>query len=200
MVQNSSFDAKYRFIIRPRCMFIALTQFSVFGFKDIPPLNRNYQHGVLGMTTMILGLLQPINAVLRPHAPENGLEKSTGRKLWEYLHKGSGYLAIALTIPTIVFGTLILPVPDLIPKYQIAYGAGCWGSILCLMSFIFIDKLSYNKKNNMEKTTAKGDDVEEQAATATPVATAAREETAKTDAPAATPLQNAQNPSLMSLE
>ena len=62
-------------------------------------------HGAMGLIVMILGLLQPLNAFFRPHN-QPGEEKSKHRQYWEYVHKGSGYFAIVLAVPTIFLGTL----------------------------------------------------------------------------------------------
>jgi hypothetical protein len=50
-------------------------------------------HMFAGLIVVILGTLQPLNAFLRPHNPPKGEPKSKARVCWEYLHKGSGYLA-----------------------------------------------------------------------------------------------------------
>lgn len=54
---------------------IALRNFDVFA--DIG--YNNYRHGLCGMATMILGLLQPCNALIRPHVPKEGEIKTTIR-------------------------------------------------------------------------------------------------------------------------
>ena len=46
-------------------------------------------HGTMGVITMCITVLQPLNAVLRPHKAA-GEAKSTKRVAWEFLHKGSG--------------------------------------------------------------------------------------------------------------
>ena len=53
---------------------IALARFDVFGRG----FNPSSLHGGLGMTVMVLGLLQPINAFFRPH-PE---PKTRARDIW----------------------------------------------------------------------------------------------------------------------
>jgi len=64
-------------------------------------------HGFLGLAVMALGILQPINGFLRPHkAP--GEHKTTARRLWEALHKGAGWLALILAMPTIALGVQLL--------------------------------------------------------------------------------------------
>ncbi len=126
---------------------IALINFNVF--KDVG--FRNYQHGICGMVVMILGILQPLNALIRPHAPENGEEITTKRFLWELWHKTSGWTAVLLAVPTIVLGTLSLPMPDDQTKFQIGYGVGCIGALLILVAYIFYDKTNYKQEETAEK-------------------------------------------------
>jgi len=80
---------------------IALTRFDVFSAGSSG--NLSYTHGALGCATMTLGILQPINAFFRPHV-HPGEAKSTKRRGWEYLHKGSGYTAVILAVATIGIG------------------------------------------------------------------------------------------------
>jgi hypothetical protein len=131
---------------------IALTQFNVFGNVGF----TNYRHGICGMIVMVLGLLQPINAMLRPHAPEDAsAEKTTLRTAWEYYHKGSGWFAVLLAIPTIVLGTLSLFSPDEMKTFQIAYGVGCGSVISLLIGYIFYDKKTFIEKEEEEKEEQK---------------------------------------------
>merc|ERR1719464_912973 len=44
-------------------------------------------HGIVGLGVMVLGIVQPLNACLRPHGD------SWGRRFWEVLHKGFGRMA-----------------------------------------------------------------------------------------------------------
>ena len=44
------------------------------------------------------GVLQPVNALLRPHAPATKAERTATRLAWEVYHKGSGYLAVVLAL------------------------------------------------------------------------------------------------------
>jgi len=82
---------------------VALATFDVFNIKD-----NSYTHGALGMTVMILGILQPLNALIRPHAPEKGEDTQLKRRVWEIVHKASGYIAVLLAAVTICFGTIII--------------------------------------------------------------------------------------------
>ena len=80
---------------------IALASFNVFGTKD-----ASFVHGALGMTVMIIGILQPLNAFIRPHPPEEGQQRTSKRLLWEIVHKCSGYMAVLIAVVTIVLGTM----------------------------------------------------------------------------------------------
>jgi hypothetical protein len=119
---------------------IALKNFNVFQDKGYD----SYKHGVLGMVTMILGCLQPLNAIFRPHLPEkDGDEKSTARLVWELLHKSTGYIAIILAIVTIGYGTTILPILEDQKTFQMAYGLGCGGVLAVLFLALQTDRIFY---------------------------------------------------------
>eukprot|EP00592_Proboscia_alata_P000453 CAMPEP_0194370940 /NCGR_PEP_ID=MMETSP0174-20130528/19281_1 /TAXON_ID=216777 /ORGANISM="Proboscia alata, Strain PI-D3" /LENGTH=373 /DNA_ID=CAMNT_0039148687 /DNA_START=186 /DNA_END=1307 /DNA_ORIENTATION=+ len=92
----------------------------------------NYPHALLGMTTMCIGLIQPLNAIVRPHGPEEGKPKSTLRFVWEITHKGLGWLGIGLGICTVGIGTTLLQDKVHRKVFQIVYGA-CVGSFLCFL-------------------------------------------------------------------
>jgi len=127
---------------------IALINFNVF--KDYG--FRNYQHGICGMVVMILGLLQPLNALIRPHAPSTpDEEKSTKRWLWEIWHKSSGWMAVGLAVPTIVLGTLSLPNLEDQATLQMGYGIGCIGGLLLLTALLFYDKKTFEMSQDKEK-------------------------------------------------
>lgn len=106
---------------------IALSRFSVFGGKA----NAASIHGGLGMTVMTLGILQPVNAFLRPHVHPD-TPKTKGRVYWENLHKGSGYTAVCLAVLTVVLGTTLLPDPGDQIAFQIMYGV----VVVCLISLL----------------------------------------------------------------
>ena len=110
---------------------VALVQFDVFsaGVKD----NVSYVHGLLGSIVMILGIIQPVNAVVRPHAPpDKSSPKPLRRIVWEYIHKGSGYTALALSIITIAIGITRPARREVQIAFQIVYIL----VILCLCSLI----------------------------------------------------------------
>ena len=66
------------------------------------PLGSYGAHGILGLIVTSLGILQPLNGFLRPHKQPRG----RSRIAWEWLHKGSGYTAIILSVVTITLGVI----------------------------------------------------------------------------------------------
>ena len=73
--------------------------------KDNPHFDN--AHMIIGLVVTILSVLQPINAWFRPHPPfPDG--KPTGRIVWEWIHKGFGYITWILANVAIMLGLLIL--------------------------------------------------------------------------------------------
>ena len=135
---------------------IALRKFDVFSDPGI----SSYTHGVFGCATMAIGLIQPLNAVIRPHKPQPGESASRVRRVWEIIHKGSGYVAVVLSIITIAMGTKVIPRPETGKKFQAAYGAGLGGTLLILVIFSCFDKKKC-KGNETEEPEKKGEEEEE---------------------------------------
>lgn len=75
---------------------IALSKFE--GLED------DHKHRRLGLTVMVLGWLQPFNALIRPHPPKDDERKSALRWAWEIFHKGIGYVTLVLACITIFWG------------------------------------------------------------------------------------------------
>lgn len=69
-------------------------------------------HAKCGLAVMIVGVMQPLNAFIRPKpgAPY--------RAIWSFCHKNLGYGAVLLAIVTIVLGLRIAKAPN---AYVIAY-------------------------------------------------------------------------------
>lgn len=128
---------------------IALRHFSVLGKKP-DGASLNYPHAVLGMTTMVIGLIQPINAIFRPHPPKEGEDKALLRFVWELLHKGLGWIGILLGLITVGMGTtLILDNAQKI-TFQVCYALSI-GVIASIALFLYCEKRKFRyeepKKN-----------------------------------------------------
>jgi len=65
-------------------------------------------HTFIGLLVVIVGTLQPVNALLRPHRPEEGQVKTRLRATWELMHKGLGWLAVVLGMLNLLFGIILL--------------------------------------------------------------------------------------------
>jgi hypothetical protein len=113
------------------------------------------------MVTMSLGLLQPINAILRPHFDPD-LPRTTVRTAWEYFHKCTGYAALLLAVVTIGYGTVSLPDPDDQKTFQMAYGIGVGGILFLLCVVLQYDRISYKEVAKENKEAAGHSDEEEQ--------------------------------------
>jgi len=86
-------------------------------------------HGYIGLAVMAMGLAQPINAMLRPHPAKGGESKSRARLAWEWLHKGSGYLALTLAVATSFLGIWQL---SALAMRSMAIGYVVYGGLLAL--------------------------------------------------------------------
>jgi len=121
---------------------LALTQFDVFSF----PGTKNYTHAVLGTLVMVMGLLQAVLGILRPHLPKgDGEEKSTLRRVWEIKHKIFGYGALILAVVTIGIGTTLLQRSDEARVFQITYGFGVGCLLILTVMLLLVDKKNLNK-------------------------------------------------------
>ena len=67
-------------------------------------------HEQLGLVVVVIGSLQPVNAVLRHLScighPSTDGGKSVGRRAWEWGHKGLGYGAVVLGAVNVVVGVV----------------------------------------------------------------------------------------------
>ncbi len=79
----------------------------IFGIVSVGNGHFRFAHGALGLVVTILGLQQPFNALIRPHKPEDGAEKTTKRFIWEFLHKNIGRLALLIAIVQISMGLFL---------------------------------------------------------------------------------------------
>ena len=121
---------------------VALHYFEVIESDD---RDSAFSHAAIGMTVMILGLLQPINAIIRPHPPEKGEARALKRLIWEIVHKCSGYIAIILAAVTIVLGTSIIF--DHGAKFRAAWGVTV-GWVVLFSIFCWVDGYMYQKRDS----------------------------------------------------
>ena len=73
--------------------------------------NSNVIHTIIGLVVVILGTLQPLNAMFRMHPPADGWPngvKPMKRKLFEWVHKGSGRIATILGILNVGIGVILV--------------------------------------------------------------------------------------------
>ena len=113
---------------------IAVSTFNVFE-ADYPAANK--AHGILGLIVMSLGLAQPLNAFVRPHKVQ-GEAPSPARRAWEWLHKGSGWVAVVLAVPTIAIGTTLVK-PSQSAAFQAGYGAA-WAVVVLVVLALLRDR------------------------------------------------------------
>lgn len=131
---------------------IALKNFDVLGSGGGGTSSEDkkaYAHACCGTAAMSLGLLQPLNALLRPHPPTGDEPKAKPRLLWELLHKSMGYIGTILALVTIGIGTRIISVK----KDQFLIGYIVSLVVLAVIAFIMIvDGIRYKKKEANEKS------------------------------------------------
>lgn len=108
---------------------------------------------------MIFGWLQPLNALVRPHAPKDGETRSELRLGWEVVHKLTGYAAIIMAICTIFLGI------DLAAEYLVIEDYDKWRNIYAVvvaaiaapaLALLAWRVLAERKAKRAEPDTAKG--------------------------------------------
>jgi hypothetical protein len=72
-------------------------------------INLRSQHAIIGVTVMVGGYLQPLNAFFRPHAPQPGEPVPMKRKVWAYIHHNLGYGTTLLAMANIIIGISLAP-------------------------------------------------------------------------------------------
>ena len=126
---------------------IALANFNVFSGGAS---KAGIAHGSAGIVIMTIGLLQPINACLRPHKESGATVRSPSRRAWERFHKGGGYLALLLAIPTILLGTTFVP-----PEQGLGFRVGIGVSYSLVAFFALNARLSAPSREIAEGAAAK---------------------------------------------
>ena len=103
-------------------VIIALVEFNptdaeLTSTSEIP----HFQHRALGLSVMVFGWFQPLNALIRPHPAKEGEKTPLLRTAWVCLHKGLGYITIILAAVTIFLG---LQLGKSFPPFQDPKGDG----------------------------------------------------------------------------
>lgn len=116
-------------------------------------------HMGVGLSVMVLGVGQPVNAFFRPHR-EKDVAPTAMRRIWEVLHKGVGYLAIALGMFNVGVGTTVLG-GDAALRFQVAYGVVV-AAMALLGGFLIYDRWNTQKDltasaKSAELATIKGE-------------------------------------------
>jgi hypothetical protein len=110
----------------------------------------SFTHAVTGTITMSLSLLQAVNGIFRPHhEPKEGEEKTTRRKIWEFVHRSLGWVTLILSMISIAIGTTLVPAKRDQRIFQIVYGVLICGLALLIPSVLLLKK---------EKTETKPDE------------------------------------------
>jgi hypothetical protein len=80
----------------------------IFLFKKGAHFQR--PHEIIGLIVVLLGIMQPINAQIRHHKsighPGPNGEKTRNRVIWEFVHKGSGWLCLFLGMVNVILGPI----------------------------------------------------------------------------------------------
>jgi len=97
------------------------------------------KHSVIGMATLVLGFLQPLNACFRPSTPIPGVDKTFSRSAWEICHRTSGAVAFLCSIAAVTSGMEVavtwgLTTDDAL-KTKVAYIV--WLFTLCIITIVF---------------------------------------------------------------
>ena len=131
---------------------IAILNFDVFAPERKGDMG--YKHGCLGVTAMVLALLQPINAFFRPKKAldssttgvdpvyANSARSSSKRWKWELAHKCFGYLSMIFAVGAIVIGTGWEG-----PAFQYAYYIGVLGFLLLFAAYCSYDRCKYQSSS-----------------------------------------------------
>mmetsp|Transcript_7892 Transcript_7892/g.9159 ORF Transcript_7892/g.9159 Transcript_7892/m.9159 type:complete len:254 (+) Transcript_7892:657-1418(+) len=126
----------------------ALVNFTAFGAKGVDTLY--YPHAVCGITTMVIGSLQPLNAFVRPHPAAEGERKTSIRVAWEIMHKGLGWVCILLALVTIGMGITLLPPDNTQVNFKISFGS-LLGIVVIALVFLVIEGARYEGRKLPEQ-------------------------------------------------
>jgi len=100
-----------------RAVQVAVVVLTVIGFViavlfTAESGNSHFSNGhmMMGLWVTILAVMQPLNALTRMHPPEDGWGadgRPWPRRVWEFVHKGSGYVAWVFSNLAITWGLFL---------------------------------------------------------------------------------------------
>jgi len=112
-------------------------------------------HMIIGLCVTILAILQPVNAWFRAHPPSDGWpggEKPTKRVVWEWIHKGFGYITWILGCVTVMLGLLLLG-EDLLAYLHMFLWCG-----LLLVTYIILKVIVCVRATQVEQVAGANDE------------------------------------------
>ena len=86
------------------------------------PDHMQSPHAILGIVVLVFALLQPVNAAMRPSHDA----ATTGRRVWEMVHKTVGRLSPLLAYVNIILGAIVL---------KQTYAGNPWPVYICVVVF-----------------------------------------------------------------
>ncbi|KAK6191787.1 hypothetical protein SNE40_003381 [Patella caerulea] len=102
----------------------------VMGILSVPFGHVKFVHSIVGIVVMILGVLQPINALIRPHKTQPDESKTFRRRLWECVHHFGGRAGLILALVNISLGVFLAVTDQLIWSL--------WFGYLCAIVLVYI--------------------------------------------------------------
>ncbi|XP_031558496.1 cytochrome b561 and DOMON domain-containing protein At3g07570-like [Actinia tenebrosa] len=110
------------------------------GIVSVPFGHLKFAHSIIGLVVMIVGLLQPLNALFRPHKFPDG-SRTIKRIIWEWYHKLAGRAALILALINISLGVFLAVMPTV--AWALWFG---YLGLVCLTYIAMEVKLRMNKR------------------------------------------------------
>jgi len=123
----------------------------VFTWQSEEPHFSNL-HEQLGLAVVIIAVTQPINALVRGHPAKPGEKKTTGRLVWEIVHKLLGYGGWLVAQLVMYFGTQLIGAAA-IWQYLVLAWSG-----LMIVVYLILWVVGCSKKNGGDDANSSGGD------------------------------------------
>eukprot|EP00192_Tetraselmis_astigmatica_P009918 CAMPEP_0117662012 /NCGR_PEP_ID=MMETSP0804-20121206/7835_1 /TAXON_ID=1074897 /ORGANISM="Tetraselmis astigmatica, Strain CCMP880" /LENGTH=823 /DNA_ID=CAMNT_0005468901 /DNA_START=836 /DNA_END=3307 /DNA_ORIENTATION=- len=112
-------------------------------FNPIATSGKQGAHAIIGLMVMVVGMLQPLNALFRPHPGE------PNRKYWNILHIGLGRLAVMLGIANCFIGAILFNDYNN-GNYEFVIFVAVWVSVAVFGVAIFMRTVVAKKNDAVE--------------------------------------------------